>query len=138
MAQRDMATLSKKLQPHPTASLRPCLGVAQIGAEEAAAIERLSVDIKASEKDAAPLNKELQPLQAKATALEQGIEDAGGAPLKKQKQKVAQLQQVSNCLPAHPTLPWHAYWSGSIRRPLRYLCISSLRVRVKLTNIFRV
>lgn len=50
--------------------------------------------MKAAQKDLEPISRKLAPLQAKLGALEACIEDAGGPPLKKQRQKVAQLQQV--------------------------------------------
>ena len=70
----------------------------QVASEDTAAIKRLEADIKAAQRDLEPISKKLAPLQAKAAALEQRIEDAGGPPLKKQRQKVSQLQQVSSML----------------------------------------
>ncbi len=66
-----------------------------MAAEDAAAIKQLEADIKAAQRDMESINKKLAPLQAKVAGLEQRIEDAGGPPLKKQRQKVSQLQQVS-------------------------------------------
>ncbi|BDA46592.1 Structural maintenance of chromosomes protein 4 [Coccomyxa sp. Obi] len=65
----------------------------QVASEDAAAIKQLEADIKSAQRNLEPINKKLAPLQAKAAALEQRIEDAGGPPLKKQRQKVSQLQQ---------------------------------------------
>ena len=66
----------------------------QVDSEDAAAIKRLEADMKAAQKDLEPISRKLAPLQAKLGALEARIEDAGGPPLKKQRVKVAQLQQV--------------------------------------------
>ncbi len=68
----------------------------QVATEDAAAIKRLEAEVKAAQKDLEPISKKLAPLQAKLAALEARMEDAGGPPLKKQRQKVAQLQQVSS------------------------------------------
>lgn len=64
----------------------------------------LEAEMKAAQKELEPISKKLVPLQAKAAALEQRIEDAGGPALKKQRQKVAQLQQVGAPL-APPCTP---------------------------------
>jgi len=69
-----------------------------VASEDAAAIKGLEAEVKAAQKELEPISKKLAPLQAKAAALEQRIEDAGGPPLKKQRQKVAQLQQVGGLL----------------------------------------
>lgn len=57
-------------------------------------MQRLNKEVAAAEKDLAPLQKRLAPLQAKAKALEAQMDNAGGSPLKKQKEAVAGLQQV--------------------------------------------
>ena len=57
-------------------------------------MQRLNKEVAAAEKDLAPLQKRLAPLQAKAEALEAQMDNAGGSPLKKQKEAVAGLQQV--------------------------------------------
>ena len=57
-------------------------------------MQRLNKEVTAAEKDLAPLQKRLAPLQAKVEALEAQMENAGGSPLKKQKEAVAGLQQV--------------------------------------------
>lgn len=67
----------------------------QVAAEDASEVQRLAKEIAAAEKELLPLQKKLAPLQQKAEALEGKIEGAGGAPLKKQKEAVAGLQQVN-------------------------------------------
>ena len=74
-------------------------------------MQRLVTAIAAAEKEQAPLHKKLAPLQQKAAALEEQIENAGGAPLKKQREAVAALQKVRASVRAHR--PAHS----SIRRP---------------------
>jgi hypothetical protein len=80
----------------------------QVASEDAAAIKRLEADVKAAQKDLEPISRKLAPLQAKLGALEACIEDAGGPPLKKQREKVAQLQQVGRV----PSL-WFKFVSAS-------------------------
>ncbi|EIE19557.1 RecF/RecN/SMC protein [Coccomyxa subellipsoidea C-169] len=63
----------------------------KVATEDAAAIKRLEAEVKAAQKDLEPISKKLAPLQAKLAALEARMEDAGGPPLTKQRQKVAQL-----------------------------------------------
>lgn len=65
-----------------------------MAAEDASEVQRLAKVIAAAEKEQVPLRKQLAPLQQKATTLEESIENAGGAPLRKQKEAVAGLQKV--------------------------------------------
>ena len=66
-----------------------------MAAEDASEVQRLNKEVAAAEKDLAPLQKRLAPLQAKVEALEVQMENAGGSPIKKQKEAVAGLQQVT-------------------------------------------
>ena len=52
-----------------------------------------------------PLQKQLAPLQKKAAALEERIGNAGGAPLRKQKEAVRGLQEV-RAKPQRFTVGW--------------------------------
>ena len=61
-------------------------------------MQRLAKAIAAAEQEQVPLQRQLAPLQQKAEALEGKIENAGGAPLKKQKEAVAGLQKVRTTL----------------------------------------
>lgn len=66
----------------------------QVGKDDEAALARLEAAVKAAENGLAPLEAKLAPLQAQAAQLEGAIEGAGGPPLKRQRAKVAQLQEV--------------------------------------------
>ncbi len=66
----------------------------QVGKADKAALARLAEAVAAAEAELAPLDAELAPLQAQVKDLEKATEGAGGAPLKKQRAKVAQLQQA--------------------------------------------
>ena len=94
-------------------------------------MQRLNKEVAAAEKDLAPLQKRLAPLQAKVEALEAQMENAGGSPLKKQKEAVAGLQQVLDAdtlqggalirirlwLPQPDRHPAMHAWSFVTRRP---------------------
>ena len=74
-------------------------------------MQRLNKEVAAAEKDLAPLQKKLAPLQAKAKVLEAQMDNAGGSPLKKQKEAVAGLQQVESATlqeraPLHAVRLW--------------------------------
>lgn len=69
----------------------------QVAAEDASEVQRLAKAIAAAEKEQVPLQSQLAPLQQKAAALKEKIENAGGAPLRKQKEAVAGLQKVRTC-----------------------------------------
>ena len=66
----------------------------QVAGEDASEVQRLAKAVAAAEEEQAPLQKQLAPLQQKAAALEERIGNAGGAPLRKQKEAVAGLQEV--------------------------------------------
>ena len=75
-------------------SQRGLFAAFQVSKADKAALARLEEAVAAAEAELAPLNAELAPLQAQVKELDKAIEGAGGAPLKKQRAKVAQLQQV--------------------------------------------
>ena len=103
----------------------------QVVAEDASEVQRLNKEVAAAEKDLAPLQKRLAPLQAKAEALEAKMDNAGGSPLKKQKEAVAGLQQVAALTkgtnfhtiwlwPPQPDKdPARPAWCSVARRPLQ-------------------
>ena len=66
----------------------------QVGAEDAAALKRLSREVSEAQTALAPLERGAAGLRARAAALEQAIEEAGGAPMKKQRAKVAALKEA--------------------------------------------
>ena len=66
----------------------------QVGAEDAAALKRLSREVSEAQAALAPLERGAAGLRARAAALEQAIEEAGGAPMKKQRAKVATLKEA--------------------------------------------
>lgn len=75
----------------------------QVAAEDASEVQRLDKAIAVAKKEQVPLQKQLAPLQQKVAALEEKIENAGGAPLRKQKEAVAGLQKVRTVM--------HQIWS---------------------------
>ena len=71
----------------------------QVVAEDASEVQRLEKEIAAVKAEQLPLQKKLAPLQQKVEAHEGKIENAGGAPLKQQKEAVSGLQEVSPVYP---------------------------------------
>ncbi|CAK0785709.1 hypothetical protein CVIRNUC_008920 [Coccomyxa viridis] len=92
------ARMEAEAQRHNAQDLRARLcqlkAATKVAAEDASEVQRLNKEVAAAEKDLAPLQKRLAPLQAKAKALEAQMDNAGGSPLKKQKEAVAGLQQA--------------------------------------------
>ena len=68
-----------------------------MGAEDAAALKALSREVSEAQAALAPLERGAAGLRARAGALEKAIEDAGGAPMKKQRAKVETLKEARAC-----------------------------------------
>lgn len=66
----------------------------QVGAEDVAALKALSREVDEAQKSLAELDKSAAGLRARVASLEKAIEDAGGAPMKKQRSRVEQLKEV--------------------------------------------
>lgn len=71
--------------------------VLQVSPEDSARLSALAKDISAAEVELAKLKKSAAGLMEQAEKLQGQIENAGGAKMKKQKQAVADLQQVYCC-----------------------------------------
>ena len=74
----------------------PALGFlpAQVSAEDVAALKALSAEVAAAQAALAPLERGAAGLRARAAALDKAIEEAGGAPMKKQRALVETLKEV--------------------------------------------
>ncbi len=65
-----------------------------MGAEDAAALKALSREVAEAQAALAPLEEGAAGLRARAVGLEKAVEDAGGAPVKRQRARVAQLKEA--------------------------------------------
>lgn len=65
-----------------------------MGAEDVAALKALSREVDEAQTSLAELDKSAAGLRARVASLEKAIEDAGGAPMKKQRSRVEQLKEV--------------------------------------------
>lgn len=66
----------------------------QVSAEDSARLSALAKDISGAETELAKLKKNAAGLVEQAGRLQEQIDNAGGAKMKKQKQAVSDLQQV--------------------------------------------